>query len=343
MSEAVRRRIDVSTRTFVRGVIVIALVWLWLRLWWWLLVVVVAVFLAVALDPAVRWMEARGLRRGWAAPLLVLGLVALVGGFFAVSGASLVDDARMLGGRVGELRATVWQRVPEDARGALGSVAPSGQSLSNAGRALVSGVAGFGLAVVLTLYLLLDGRRTYEWLVAFVPHRMRGKVHDTADGAREAVVAYVRGNLVTSALATLVTWVALALMQVPAALLLAFLAGVLNLVPVVGLLLSAAPAVLLALAVSPAVALGVAAFYIGYNIIENYFIQPKVYGRQLRLSDLTVILAFLVGAELGGVLGAIVALPLAAMYPVVERVWLRQAVDGDLAAEHRAVATRGEH
>jgi predicted PurR-regulated permease PerM len=142
---------------------------------------------------------------------------------------------------------------------------------------------------------------------------------------------------------TLFTWIALALMQVPAALLLAILAGLLDFVPVAGFLLSAAPAVLLGFTVSPAVGLGVAAFYIVYNIIENYFIQPKVYGRELRLSDLAVILAFLVGAELGGVLGAIVALPLAAMYPVVERVWLRQAVDGDLAAEHRAVATRGEH
>ena len=343
MSEAVRRRIDVSTRTFVRGIIVVALVWVWLRLWWWLLVFVVAVFLAVALDPAVRWLEARGLRRGWAAPLLVLGLVALLGGFLALSGASLVDDARMLGGRIGDLRSTLTGWLSEDVRRALGSIAPSGQSVSNAGRALVNGVVGFGVAAVLTLYLLLDGRRTYEWVVAFVPHRFRGRVHDTADGGRAAVVAYVHGNLVTSALAALFTWIALALMQVPAALLLAILAGLLDFVPVAGFLLSAAPAVLLGFTVSPTVGLGVAAFYIGYNIIENYYIQPKVYGRELRLSDLAVILAFLVGAELGGVLGAIVALPLAAMYPVVERVWLRQAVDGDLAAEHRAVAARGEH
>ena len=68
-------------------------------------------------------------------------------------------------------------------------------------------------------------------------------------------------------------------------------------------------------------ALAVAIFYAPHNVVENYYIQPKVYGRELRLSDLAVIAAFLVGAELGGVLGAVIALPLAAMYPAVERIW----------------------
>ena len=104
-------------------------------------------------------------------------------------------------------------------------------------------------------------------------------------------------------------------MQVPAALLLALLAGILDFVPVVGFFVSATPAILLGLTVSPMVALGVALFYAAYNLVENYYIQPKVYGHELQLSDLAVISAFLVGSTLGGVLGALVALPIAAVYP----------------------------
>ena len=84
-------------------------------------------------------------------------------------------------------------------------------------------------------------------------------------------------------------------MGVPAALLFALLAGMFDFLPVVGFLLSAAPAILLALTVSPAVAGGVALFYVAYNAVENYYIQPKVYGREMQLSSLVVISALLVG------------------------------------------------
>ena len=192
---------------------------------------------------------------------------------------------------------------------------PSVQSLIGAGRALLDGVAGIGVALVVTVYLLMDGRRTYHWLVAFVPAASRPRVHETAECARAVIASYIRGNILTSLLAAIITWIALAAMQVPAALVLALLAGILDLVPVIGFFLSAAPAILLGLSVSPVVGLGVALFYVLYNLVENYYIQPAVYGKELRLSDLAVIAAFLVGATLGGVLGAVMALPIAAMYP----------------------------
>jgi len=87
----------------------------------------------------------------------------------------------------------------------------------------------------------------------------------------------------------------------------------------------------------------VAGFFVVYNVVENYYIQPKVYGKAMALSDLAVIGAFLVGAELGGVLGALVALPLAATYPVVERVWFRDTARRDLPREHERIEAQPEH
>ena len=210
-------------------------------------------------------------------------------------------------------------------------------SVTALGRAIAGGLAGLGVALVLAVYFLIDGRRTYLWLTAFVPAPARARVHETAIEARDVAAAYVRGNLITSAMATVATLVFLLVLQVPAALFLALIAGVCNLLPVVGILISAVPAVLLGLTVSTGTGIAVAAFFAIYNIVENYYIQPKVYGREMQLSDIAAIVAFLIGAELGGVLGALVALPIAAIYPVVERVWLRESRRADLPQTHARI------
>lgn len=340
------RGIHISHATFGRILFYAALVWLWLRLWQWVLVFVAAVFLAVALDPVVSWLARRGVKRAFAAPLVVLVLTALVVAFMYLSGASLLQEGRLLATRTEELRREVVQRIPPSLRDLLPTLSGEGELSTQAlalGRALVNGVISLGIAFILTVYLLLDGRRTYEWLAAFVPERLRPRLGRTAEQARDAIIAYVRGNVITSVLTTIATYIALALLQVPAALFLAILAGVFDLLPVIGFILSSIPAVLLGLTVSPAVGLAVLGFYIAYNILENYYIAPKVYGRQLQISDLAVIAAFAVGAELGGVIGALIALPIAALYPVLEQYWMNRKVGEEVVREHRRIEQTEPH
>lgn len=331
-------RIDISMATFLRALGALAMLWVWMTLWQWLLVAIVAIFLAIALDPAVAWLGKRGLRRHYASPLLVLALVALLIGFLTMGSASLAEESHLVSSRIAEFIEQARSRLPQSVASALAAVQPSKESVVNMGRTFAGGIAGLGLALALTVYFLIDGRRTYCWFAAFLPLRMQAKADETAEGARRVIAAYVRGNLITSTVCALATWVVLAMLGVPAALLLALLAGILDLVPVIGFFLSAAPAVLLALAVSPTVAVLVSAFYLLYNLVENYYIQPKVYGDELNLSDLAVIASFLVGAELGGVLGALIALPVAATYPVVERIW--RVPREDVADAHERLASR---
>ncbi len=336
-------RIAISTGTLVRVALAVALVWVWLRLWQWVLIALIAVSLAIAVDPAVRWLDRRGLRRSYAAPLLVLGGALGLVAFFVLSAAALRDDATLLERRVTAFYQSTVAMLPPSARQAVGSFLPTADGFWAAGQMLIGGAAGLAVAVVLAIYFLLDGRRTFEWLVAFAPVGRQQQVRQTAAGASEAIAAYMRGNLNTSAITALATWIVLWLLGVPAALLMAVLAGVCDFLPVVGIFLSAGPAILLALMVSPTAAVIVALFFLGYNMLQAYYIQPKVYGRALRLSDLAVIGAFLVGAELGGVLGALVALPLAATYPVIERVWFRDTARRDLPREHERIEARPEH
>jgi predicted PurR-regulated permease PerM len=336
-----RRTVDISTVSIVRVVAAIVLVWLWLHLWQLLMLVIVAIVVAVGLEPIVEWLERRRVPRSVGASGIVVVLALLVTGFFWVTGASLIAQARDLSGQVIEVRNTIAGRLPPFMKEALrksnvpldaGAVA--GYAF-DAGRLLVNAVVIAILTLILTIYLLIEGRQTYTWLLAYAPPARRERVHVTALQAREKILGYVIGNVATSIFAALVVLIALTLLRVPGALLLAVLAGVFDFVPVLGFICSAGPAILLAMSRSATVAIAVAAVYASYHLAENYYIGPKVYGGRLRLSNLAVIIAFAVGAEIGGVVGALLALPVAALYPVIERVWLGDYLGRDAVETHR--------
>lgn len=339
-SRAERRLVDISTASIVRVLAAILIVWLWLHLWQFLMLVVVAVVIAVGLEPIVEWLEARRLSRGLAASGVVLVLALLVIGFFWITGSQLVSQARDLSGHIDEVRHSIAQRLPAGMReaAAQGKAPIDGSAVASyafdAGKLVVDGVIVGVITLILTVYLLTEGRQTYVWLRAYVPVAYRERVDYTVMEAREKIRGYVVGNVATSVFATVVVLVALSLLRVPGALLLAVLAGVFDFVPVVGFICSSAPALLLAATRSASVVIAVAVIYAGYHLAENYYIGPKVYGGRLRLSNLAVIVAFAVGAEIGGIAGALLALPLAALYPVIERVWLRDYLARDAVATH---------
>jgi len=135
----------------------------------------------------------------------------------------------------------------------------------------------------------------------------------------EAVFHYVAGNLITSLFAAAFVFVSLTLLNVPAAFLLAVLAGVCDFVPILGFFVALTPAVLLALTISPGTALAVVGLYGLCHAIENYAIVPKVCGHHLKLSGVAVLLGLGIGAALGGIIGALLALPVVSAYPIVER------------------------
>jgi predicted PurR-regulated permease PerM len=206
------------------------------------------------------------------------------------------------------------------------------------GQSVISAIAVTLMGFVLTLYLLIEASATRDWLLAFVPEAKRGRVQQTLTECERIIFAYVSGNFITSLIATVTTFAALTWLQVPAALLLAIIAGLSDFLPVIGFILGAVPTILLALTVSPMTALLAAAFYLGYNTIENYLISPWAYGGRLKLSNVAVLLAFVIGAEVAGVIGALIALPIAALYPTIERIWLREQLPRETVTEHRALS-----
>lgn len=343
-----RVAIELPWRTILKVFAAGVLVWVWFQIWELFLLVLVSVLLAVTLDPVVRWFERRGLPRWGAATLVVLATLALIVALVVFVSTSLPQQGKLVTDRLSQVERDLAGHVPLALRSAIGSEDPTDlveRYVAPFALRVVKAVANAALvlllALILTLYLLIEGRATYQWILAFVPLPHRLKVDQTAIESQRVIFGYVAGNLATSAFATTFVLISMSLLHVPAALLLAVLAGVCDFVPVLGFIASAIPALVLALAVSPGVALAVVLLYGAYHTIENYFIAPWVYGDRLRLSNVAVVLAFAVGASLAGVVGALIALPIAAAYPAIERIWLRERLGDRVVREHAAIDATG--
>jgi predicted PurR-regulated permease PerM len=342
MPEAPRRRVVVELpwRTIFRILAAAALVWCLLQLAQTIVVILVAILLAVTLEPPVQWLQRRRVPRAPAAIAVFVAVLALGVGFVWMTWSSVAAQAEEVARSFTGIASRWAPYLPPSLRSAV--YAAGGNIWTAAGTYALSvaesastALAILVLAYVLALYLLLDGDRVRAWILAFVPHRQRARAERTVDEGRAVIAAYAAGNLITSLIAAVTTFAALWALGVPAALFLSLLAGLSDFVPVVGFVVSSIPAIALGFAVSPQTALIVAAFYIAYNTVENYFLSPWAYGSRMRLSDVAVILAFAVGAELAGVIGALLALPIAALYPTVERIWLRDELPAGTVQEHK--------
>ncbi|MCX6538347.1 MAG: AI-2E family transporter [Acidobacteria bacterium] len=349
-SPSERIRLDLPWLTILKILIAAALVWIWLQVWPIVMVVLVSLVLAVTLEPAVGWLERWRFKRGLA--VLVVGAVTLAtfGAFLFAAVAPITEETKVLVDRLASFQESVAVRVPvavarvvrrgpQDPAQMMSEIAAK---VPDIGIAVLSAAAMTLFAFILTLYLLADGRRTYEWVIAYVPRAHRAKVNETVVGVTGAVFAYAAGNLLTSIFAAVFVLVSLTLLKVPAALMLAVLAGVCDFVPIIGFFVALTPAVLIALTISPGTAAAVAGLYVLCSAIENYAIVPKVYGHHLKVSRVAVLLGLVTGAALGGIIGALLALPVVAAYPIVERIWLRESLGKSVLAEHARLEREGE-
>jgi predicted PurR-regulated permease PerM len=334
--------------TLLKVALTILLVAIVVKLWPVILMAIIAVLIAVLFDPLVIWLEGHRVRRG-----VGITLVAIV--LFGTVVVFLVVLVPAMSGQLGELSEQLPQIAQRIAR-AFPPAAPMLQGIQAwpqkmappqiriwlergliAGEYAVAGLATVIFVLVVAVYLLVEGERAFEWLVSFVPAQQRKRARTTAHEIGGVILAYMRGNVITSIICAVYVFVVLTALRVPVPLLLAVLAFVFDFVPVVGTIAMTVPAALLALVVSPLRALLVIAAYLFYHLIENYVIIPRVYGTQMRLSTLTVLLAIVVGGTLLGVIGAVLALPIAAAYPIVERIWLREHLPSDTVPRHEAI------
>lgn len=345
VTDSQRMEIHIPWITFLRVMAAMLAAYALLVLWPLLLLIFLALFLAVTLDAFVGWLIAHGLQRRMSLLLVISALLLMLGLAAALVLPALIQQATVFSTSLPGLQEAVLNQLPIG--GAIRRSAENliesdnwsqagiwlGHVVSASGFAL-SGISQLLLLLVIALYLVLDGSKSYEWALAFFSPLNRRKLRMTCTEISSMIFGYVAGQVVTSLLVVVFTFGVLSLLNVPGALLLSIIAGVLDILPVLGFFISTAPAFLLALTVSPRTAMLVLTLFILFHAVECYFIIPKVYGRNLRLSTLTVLLGLLVGTLLAGIAGALAALPIIASYAAIERIWLKPFLRQGVSEKH---------
>jgi Predicted permease len=318
------------------------------RLWPVLVMVFVAALIAAVLNPLARWLEGRGVRRPLVVTLISLSLLGILLLVFMVLIPAISRQVVEISKDLPNLEKQVVSRFPF-ARPLVAQLQsakrPTGPQMRDwmtrglaVGRYAIEGITTLIFILVLAVYLLIEGDTAAEWLISFAPKGQRGRFERLKRELGGVMLAYMRGQLITCILCGAWAYGVLLLLRVPGALPLAAVAFLLDLVPVLGTIAMTVPAVLLALTVSPLCAALVVVAYLFYHFAESYFIVPRVYGKQMRLSTLTVLLAIAVGGTLQGIVGAILILPLVAAYPIVERIFLREELPSDTVERHEEMA-----
>ncbi len=170
--------------------------------------------------------------------------------------------------------------------------------------------------LVVTFYLLLERDNLEHRLAGFFIGREE-KVKKLIIRIEDKLGSWLRGQLVLSVIIGLLSYVGLTILNIPYALPLSLIAGVLEVIPVMGPIISAIPAVIIAVAISPVLGLGVAAMYFVIQQLENHLIVPQVMKRAVGLNPLIVILAIAIGSKLLGFAGALLAVPLAVVGQII--------------------------
>lgn len=302
--------------------------------------VVVGVFLAVAMNPVVNWLAQR-LPRPAAILVVYLALLLVVAGIGILILPPLMDQVQELIGMVTGLvtRPGGPSQAIEDlaARYNLTGYLDTFRDQINGlpGRltgvvapllALTRGIVGSLIALIsvllISFYFLLDGARFTEAGLNLLAPSQRPRLRRGFDQAAAAVQGYLTGNLLISVIAGVATYVAMTVLQVPYAVALALLVALLDLIPLVGASLAAAAVAAVGFAVDPVKGVILLVFFVVYQQVENNILQPLVYGRSVRLHPVVVFIAVLAGGQLLGILGALIAIPVAQILRIVVLEWL---------------------
>jgi len=335
------RLVDVRTRTVLRVLAVTIAVAILLEVVWiarhvisWLLI---SVFLALALDPLVSWIERRGrLKRGPAIGVAYLILALAIVGVGLTFVPKLVDEVNGFvqalpnyvhdlthgRGRLGflERKYHVVEKVREQVQkgGATRVLGLSGTALSIT-KSVLSIVAATVTIVFMTFFMLLEGRSWTERFYNLLPEKSQPRWRRIGHDIYRTVGGYVTGNLLISVIAGVSITIVLLVLGVPFAVALGLLVAILDLIPLAGATIAGIVVVGISFLHSVPAGIIVAVFFIVYQQLENHFLQPVIYGRTVQLTPLVVLVAVLIGAELAGILGALAAIPVAGTIQVILR------------------------
>ncbi|WP_309064411.1 AI-2E family transporter [Microbacterium sp.] len=308
-----------------------------------LLYVGTALFLSLGLDPLVTFLERRGLPR-WAAVLTtIIGVLAIFAGIVLMVVPILIDQISQLvsqitvflqGSTIGDVKEWILSVFPglqesfvddafANANGwLLDNWTQITESVVVVGSAIVTGLFGAFIVLILTIYLTASTPSLKRAVYQLVPASKRERFIDLADQITDSVGYYVMGQVTLGVINGVLSAIFLTIIQAPFPAVLAVVAFFFSLIPLVGTLTGSTIIVLTCLVPglgSPATAIAAGIYYLVYMQVEAYFINPRIMSRAVAVPGAVVVVAALAGGSLLGLLGALIAIPVAASILIIYR------------------------
>jgi predicted PurR-regulated permease PerM len=288
-----------------------------------LIIIGLSLFIAIGLDPILVFLVRRGVKRGWAVGIVTLGFILLIGAFVLAAVGPLSHEIQTIvknypryksniahgRGWAGKLAVkfhlTSYLKGTKKLKIPYGGILGAGKVLLSVGIATISVVA-------LTIYFLIALPGVKKLWLSLLPKSRRVRAGLLTDEVFGRVGGFMLGNLLTSLISGIGTYIWLTIFGVPYALLLSLVVALFDLIPMVGSTIAGIIVSLVALTKGLPVGIATAAFYIVYRYLEDYFVNPRVMKHTVKVTPGLTIIATLIGGTLLGLIGALVAIPVAA-------------------------------
>ena len=306
--------------------------------------VVAALFIALGLDPVVRWLERHGVKRPLGIAIVFVGFILIIAGILAIvipmiasQIAQLVSSApeivrglmseqwyKDINERFGEfIDFNALLEMGQDFIGKPSNWASVAGGVWQAGIGIANGLTAGIIVLILSLYFLSSLRTIKRGFYSVVPRSGRAKVIDITEQVTKSIGGYVNGMVVLALVNATLGFIMMTIVGVPFAGLVAVGVFLLALIPLIGSVLATVLVTGIALFNSPVTALVAAIYYLIYMQLESYLLTPKVMNRVVSVPGSLVVIGALAGGTLLGLLGALIAIPVtAAMLMIIKQVWI---------------------
>lgn len=321
-------KVEISHKTVFFVAAFLAALWFVAQVREILFLLFIAFLLMTALRPLVEFLERFRLPRVFAILLVYLVIFGFFGASFASAIPSLASQVNRLLAELPGITARVLPTLDIDVRSITQQIAPISENVVRVTVSIFSNVITLLTVLVFSFYFLMERRHAEGLLVSWMGEAGGSRVMEVLRAVELKLGAWARGQILLMFFIGLLVFIGLTLLHVDYALPLALLAGVLEIVPIIGPIISAVPAVVIGLATSPLLALSVVALYFIVQQVENNLVVPFVMKRSVGLSPLMTIVALMVGGKLAGFTGVFLAVPVLLVIQVLIGTFLAKQEKG---------------
>lgn len=310
------QKIDISHRTIIFIALFIISLWMVYLIRGLLIILFISIIFVSALSPLVKFLVKLRLPKVLSIAIAYIIMITVVAGLLVSILPPLIEQSSRLISASPALIAQFFNITNLDKSVFSSEVTAISKNLFSITLSLFDNLLTIIFILVLTFYMLLE-QDNLETHIASLFKSREERVRGSMIEIEYKLGAWLQGQLILSLVIGVLSYIGLTILNIPFALPLALIAGVMEVIPVIGPIISALPAIFLALTISPALSLGVAVLYLIIQQIENHLIVPQVMKRAVGLNPLIVILAIAIGGRLLGISGALLAVPMAVVVQII--------------------------